>query len=918
MTEDGKITEGHDGEERPDAGIPDGVEDVTDGGQGAGSWEDLEASSLSGTPLLGRFERRRLLGEGGAGLVWLAWDTKLAREVALKVLVNYRDHHIIQERFRQEARVAAGLSHPNLVTVHDAGFQDEILWIAMEVVPAGSMEQWIAVDRDPKEIVRLIAPVARALEYIHGEGIIHRDIKPGNILIDESGAPKLADFGLARELGAATLLTQTGAHLGTPNYMSPEQTSARSEDLTERADVYSLGAVLYRGLGGVTPHVGETVPELFASINSTDPLPLTQLREDVSPDLDAIVSVALARDPRDRYASAGAMADDLERWLAGEPVAAVRPHRMTRAWRAVRDRRRVLAAASVAVAMICWTALAIIGDAKQEEQRGLRQAQAEDTLNKVRSLLAEAVASQHDPADITQDYRTLLEEGLAACDEADRVALLPRSTYLRGRTHALLGDLGSAEVLLSEALDADPELDAARLHLARVLVLRAFMGSVLADQPHRRDEARAQRERRMRQANEILAPLHGSSLLTDEVDRAIAESYRLITTFKPEDRDQTIATLRSAAEGLSGRPGSEELDYLLGYASRDQAPLERALQRRPWYPEALLLLGTLRRGTRRASVNERAAALQTVNRLIGIWPTCVQAYVLRSSLHFSGGDLDEARSDLSEATAIDPKDVSSWTGLGVVELRMRDHKAALRALDTAIQLDARHATARMWRAEVLSFLERPALALESIDEALALEPTLIDAWYNKGLILVRGFEDRWDEARHAFEEIVRLSEGRVSVKSVNARRNLCAIHVRSGRHEEARRELDAIVKAYGRVADAAMLAALVLEAEGKPEEAIEAIDEGLAARGSVGEFLFMRGHLHARCGRLAEAVSDMRRATQLPLALEFATSTGTRLHFYGRDVLSIALATMRTMSESDDRVAQRLEAATAYLESKLQ
>lgn len=875
-------------------------------------WKPVAESRRQRTALPDRFERIRPLGEGGSGVVWLVRDKKLGRELALKMLGSSAGHPVAEARFQREARIMAGLSHENLVRVHDSGLHAAQPWIAMEVVAGGSLESWLALERSEREIVALLVPVARVLEFVHGNGVIHRDVKPGNILVDADGTPKLTDFGLAHDMAARAQLTRTGTTLGTPVYMAPEQVAARSGVVTVRTDVYGLGAVLYRALTGRPPHAGDTAAEVFHSITSKDPEPFDA--SGVSPELQAVATKAIARDPRDRYESAAELADDLERWLDGRQVRARPSGPAIRAWRFVRRRPVASTVAALLLGLGTWLTASAISTARSERENAQHESEARDVLSAARPLLGAARALQRDPHADFRTYRRNALDVIGICDRADAITTLASASYLRGRAWALLGDLARAEELLADSIRRDPNLGAARLHLARVLVLRALIDSISADQPHRRKDRETRRKERLRRAASLLEPLGGTALLESELERTLTDAYRRLCEAGPDDGEALVAFLEGAAQRFAGAPGTEEFHYLIGYVTREQGPLRVALKARPWYPHALVLLMILQRiGPR----NERAVALDTIGRLLQIWPDSVLALVLRSSIRFSGGELDEARRDLKRALDIDSEDISAWTGLGVLELRSGNHTAALHALDEVISRDPNHATARMWRAETLSFIGRREDALAEIDRALGLQSDLVDAWYDKGLILLRGPEDQVDTARPALERVVQLAGARPTVKSVNARRNLCALHLRAGRVADARRELDRVIKAYGRPADAALLQALVLEAEGKPDRAIKALDVGLEARGEIAEFLFLRGRLRLRTKAYASALDDLRRATRCRMALEYRTAQGVRLHFYGRDVLRACLQAVQPHVDGGSSLGARLEPVAEHLEEKL-
>jgi serine/threonine protein kinase len=272
---------------------------------------------------LGGYQIAEEIGQGGTATVYRAFQPQLERWVALKVL-RFADtaSEEFLTRFRREARAVAALRHPNILTIYDYGEEKGVAFIVMEYVPGGTLKSLLTGrPLEWPDVATLILPVGMALEYAHSQGIIHRDVKPGNILLARPDWPLLADFGLAKLAGASVRITQPGASLGTPAYLSPEQ--AAGEPVDHRTDIYALGVMVYELLTGQVPCQCGTPLETMLRRLREPPVPLRVLNPHVSPQLEEVVMRALARNPAERYPSMQALVDALARLpgATGRPLA---------------------------------------------------------------------------------------------------------------------------------------------------------------------------------------------------------------------------------------------------------------------------------------------------------------------------------------------------------------------------------------------------------------------------------------------------------------------------------------------------------------------------------------------------------------------------------------------------------------------
>jgi tRNA A-37 threonylcarbamoyl transferase component Bud32 len=281
------------------------------------AYVDLSLPQVPGYDLLA------LLGRGGMGVVYKARHQKLQRLVALKMIRGGATAGPEElQRFRTEAEAIARLQHPHIVQIFEVGDYDSLPFLALEYCSGGSLDRELAgTPLPPQEAATLVAQLARSMHAAHAKGIVHRDLKPANVLLTEDGTPKITDFGLAKKLDVASQ-TQTGAVMGTPSYMAPEQASGQSATQGLACDIYALGAILYDCLTGRPPFKAATTLDTLLQVVHQEPVPPAQLNPRVPRDLETICLKCLRKEPKRRYASAAELADDLGRYLRGEPIAA--------------------------------------------------------------------------------------------------------------------------------------------------------------------------------------------------------------------------------------------------------------------------------------------------------------------------------------------------------------------------------------------------------------------------------------------------------------------------------------------------------------------------------------------------------------------------------------------------------------------
>ncbi|MCA9131338.1 MAG: serine/threonine protein kinase, partial [Planctomycetales bacterium] len=304
----------------------------------------------------GEYELLEEIARGGMGVVYRARHLRLNRITALKMVLSGRfssDEEI--RRFHIEAESAASLDHPGIVPVYEIGDVDGQAFFAMKFIPGGSLAEHIAeLCQAPQKAMQILSKVARAVHHAHQRGVLHRDLKPANILLDEGHEPRVTDLGLAKNTKGDSQLTNTGAVMGTPSYMAPEQAAGGS--VTTAADVYSLGAIMYQLLTGTPPHKGESAMETVMRVVAGPPDPPSRVRRDVDRNLEAICMKCLAYTPESRYGSALELATDLEAWAAGKPISVREPSLWARTKRWCYENSRILYTAFIVLTGILFTA----------------------------------------------------------------------------------------------------------------------------------------------------------------------------------------------------------------------------------------------------------------------------------------------------------------------------------------------------------------------------------------------------------------------------------------------------------------------------------------------------------------------------------------------------------------------------------
>ena len=505
-----------------------------------------------------RYEILRFVGEGGMGTVYQARDPVLDRVVALKFVHGDQPARI--RRFLQEARAQAGINHPNVCKVYEVGEVKGLFYISMQFIEGPSLND-LPADIPLEKKILAVKDVALAVHEAHRHGLIHRDIKPSNILveIDESGNlhPFIMDFGLARRVDDPGL-SVAGAIVGTPQYMAPEQARGESHQLDRRTDVYGLGATLYELLTGLPPFRGENPMAILMAVTTEEPRPLRALNPSIPRDLETITLKCLEKEMDRRYASAKALADDLQRFLDSEPILARRSSLGYRLAKKIRKNPILSMVIALAVTSIVLLAGLLLHARIQSAEQARLAREFGGLIKEAEGILRTAYLSpQHDIRREKQMVRERFQAIKNLMNQAGFVAQGPGHSAL-GRLYFLLGDLSGALEELETARKMNYREPETRYYLGRVLgelYLQERRRASRIDDPQRRGQILAEARRRYRnRAMKLLTRLTGLDTVSTHYALAAVQFYG----------GRYSTALQQAAEALQDTPWPYDVYRLIG------------------------------------------------------------------------------------------------------------------------------------------------------------------------------------------------------------------------------------------------------------------------------------------------------------------------------------------------------------------
>lgn len=712
------------------------------------------------------------LGRGGMGVVYKAMQTKLKRLVALKmVLAGAHASTMELARFRAEAEAVARLQHPNIVQIYEVGEQDGCPFFSLEYIAGGTLNHRLSQPISESESLTVIEKLARAVHAAHLRGIIHRDLKPGNVLLMADGTPKLTDFGLAKVLDEDAKdkgVTRSGAIMGTPSYMAPEQASGRIRDIGPGTDIYALGAMLYEMLTGRPPFKGATLLDTLEQLRTMEPVAPRSIQAKVSRDVETICLKCLQKDPKHRYVSAEALADDLHSFLVGEPIKARPTPTWERVWKW--GKRRPMLVSLLAV--ICAAFVGVLGlvvfhyfDLQRqvakaradvtEVQRGQLRAEVQESIQKGESAVTAQKWVEAERFFISARDKLGAEEGMddVRTDIEDRLAeirpkLLDQEGYRNARNkYEEFKKLHNDAIFhgsLCTGTDAASSMAVARS--AAESALELFGVSV---------------------ENAVPPTVDPRFFNEGEKGDITLKCYELLLVVA-----EAAAPRPPPAAGKDQRPQAEEALRILDRAAKLGFPVGKAYHlRRARY---LTLLGDAARAARETQLADQLKA------------TVPLAYFWLGDEMFKQGNLAQAVLEFENTLRLQPNHFWAQYLLAVCQLRMQRPAQAKTSLTACLSLRADFLWIYTLRGFAHGELAEYDAAFADFDKALASNPDAMPLYgvhVNRGVTRLR--QGKLDEAVADLQKAIELNP-----KQFQAHVNLAMAYQKQKKLDDALRELD--------------------------------------------------------------------------------------------------------------------------------
>ncbi len=814
-------------------------------------------------PTVPGYELLGELGRGGMGVVYKARQINLNRIVALKmILAGAHAGSVELARFRLEAEAVAQLEHPHIVQVHEIGEQSGLPYFSLEFIAGGTLDRKMGgLPQSPDRAAEVVQTLAQTMYFAHRRGVVHRDLKPANVLLTEEGVPKISDFGLAKRLDSQVIHTQSGAIMGTPSYMSPEQAEGRIGDVGPATDIYALGAILYELLTGRPPFEAKTPIETLQQVLNQEPVPPSRLVPRLSRDLETITLKCLDKQPARRYASALELAEDLRRYRAHEPILA-RP--VTRVERAIKwVRRRPAATALIAVSGLV-----------------------------VLSLLVLAVFVWHN-----SNLRTNLDHAQKQWAEQERIARkaeedrkeVRRLAGLRAEGQELLakgqeafarGDFQDAQVQLAGTLG--------RIGSEPALVELKNRATGLLDQTRRQlDEQAARRTARQRY---------------QQFQKKRDEALFSLTLFSAKDAAAAQAPVRAAREALALYGLDDEAAALRLDASLDAR--QKAAVTEGCYELLLVLADTAAQGKttddRRRGAGE---ALSLLDRAARLHPRGAADQVRRARYLALRG----AKDDAGKGPAAAPADRVDHFLLGLDHYRREDLARAARDFHAALRLQPAEFWSQYFLAICYLRLENPAEARVHLTACVGARPEFVWGYLLRGF--AHGELREFDAAEADFARVLQLHPDAFARYSAYVNRG--GMRLRQGKQQEAVRDLRQAIELEPKHYQAYINLGQAYRRQKKFDEAVRQLGLAIERAPGLASLYRERGRIYLEKPDLEKALHDFEQAVRLELpestflAIDHA-ERGRVLHRQGRYAEAVAAYDAALKVRPDYAVVHRL------------
>lgn len=754
---------------------------------------EVQVAAEAPVNLVAEFVLVSILGRGGAGEVWKAWDRQLGRWVAVKFPRLSRNSALLAQRFLREAQAVARLTHPSIVPIYRVDSVGDRPFIVMPHIDGKSLDEF---PLSVPEALRVMLEMANAVSYAHGQGVVHRDIKPANIMVNDKGAAWLLDFGLAHihEEGS---LTASGLVLGTPQFMSPEQARSLPAARHPATDVYALGATLYFLVTQSPPFSGATFAEVVRKVAYEDPLPPKHFNPSLPRDVSTVILKAMEKEPSRRYATAAEFAEDIGRCLTGEPVRARSVTGFERVWRQGWRHRAFVLGAVLLVSAGAWILSALktarVREDRQnsalvEKEQAARKAEslneAHVLLNRARAPIERAMQIYyHESADFELARKGVTGAQTWVNQAIGKAPDLAEGHYWAGLAAKFLGSPGAAEESLRKAIACDSSHGMAHFQLGKILAERAVELAAIRNRISPNDpEVRRLAEESER---EFRTAVTTHPDLMANTEGALAYLLKIRTG---HDRRTILSELVQLVENaqLQGRPGMEELFLMLALDSGGDQQfklVDKALAMRPHFPLALVA-----RGGFRAQSGDYAGAIADYDHVLVIEPASKMALRQRALTYKAWNKPDEAIRDCTRLIELGKGDADIHEIRGQLWCELQKFPECV--ADWRKSLDLNPDQARTWQklCSVLTVMGDREAAMQAVNKALEIDPSLVLAYNSRAMLKATLFND-WEGGLPDLEKAVALrpdfEEGHL---------NLGKYYARLGRHAEAIRSFEECLK----------------------------------------------------------------------------------------------------------------------------